>query len=233
MFLTFENLNYKQIKMKRKDFLKSIIGTSAFLGIPLQSFSLEASSIEQIIKEKGKEVNGSMFGFSCPKISKVRIGIIGLGNRGSVLLEMFQHLVEINMAEIIAISDIIEKKVRESADKLSKWQSKKPSLYFKSDKDWKKLVERDDIDLVIIATPWDMHAPMSIYSMENGKHVACEVPISCSIEECWKIIQTAEKTRRHCMMMENCNYNEEELWVLNMIDKGIFEEYYSKYNDYE
>ena len=92
MFLTFENLNYKQLKMKRKDFLKSIIGTSAFLGMPLQSFSLETNSIEQIIKEKEKEVDGSMFGFSCPKISKVRVIDKAIPNNKPVKPNKFRNI---------------------------------------------------------------------------------------------------------------------------------------------
>ena len=63
---------------------------------------------------------------------------------------------------------------------------------------------------------------MTIFSMQNDKHVACEVPISSTIKECWDIINTAEETKKHCIMMENCNYNEEELWILNMIEEGVF-----------
>jgi predicted dehydrogenase len=58
--------------------------------------------------------------------------------------------------------------------------------------------------------------------MENRKHVGSEVPIASNIEDCWKLIETAERTQKHCMMMENCNYDEEELWVLNMIQEGVF-----------
>ena len=110
-----------------------------------------------------------MFGFSTDPISKVRVGIIGLGNRGNTLLEMFQYLVENEMAEIIALSDISEEKVNKAAEKLAVWQSKKPVLYHKSKSEWEKLAKRDDINLVIIATPWDLHTPMAIYCMEKRK----------------------------------------------------------------
>ena len=92
--------------MKRKHFLKSVIGASAFLGIPFNSFSSERNSIQELINNTKKEVDGSMFRFSSPPIKKVRVGIIGLGNRGNILLEMFQYLAENNHAEIIALSDI-------------------------------------------------------------------------------------------------------------------------------
>ena len=208
--------------MKRKDFLQSILGASAFLGLPFASLGADNTTIQDLINNTKRDVNGSMFGFSTTPIQKVRVGIIGLGNRGNTLLEMLQYLVENEMAEVIALSDIKVEKVNKAAEKLAVWQSKKPTLYHKSKIEWQKLAKRDDIDLVIIATPWDLHSPMAIYSMENGKHVGSEVPIASTIEDCWKLIETAERTKKHCMMMENCNYDEEELWVLNMIQEGVF-----------
>ena len=208
--------------MKRKHFLQSVLGASAFLGLPLTTLGNDSTTIQELINNTKRDVKGTMFGFSTDPISKVRVGIVGLGNRGNTLLEMFQYLVENEMAEIIALSDISEEKVNKAAEKLAVWQSKKPVLYHKSKSEWEKLAKRDDINLVIIATPWDLHTPMAIYCMENGKHVGSEVPVASTIEDCWKIIETAERTQKHCMMMENCNYNEEELWVLNMIQEGVF-----------
>ena len=96
--------------MNRKHFLKSILGTSALIGTSLNSFSFNIDSIEELINNTKIKTSGEMFSFSDEKIKKVKIGIIGVGNRGSVLLEMFQYLVKNNHAEIIAISDISEKK---------------------------------------------------------------------------------------------------------------------------
>jgi len=208
--------------LKRKHFLQSVLGASAFLGLPFTALGNDSTTIQELINNTKRDVKGTMFGFSTDPISKVRVGIIGLGNRGNTLLEMFQYLVENEMAEIIALSDISEEKVNKAAEELAVWQSKKPVLYHKSKSEWEKLAKRDDIDLVIIATPWDLHTPMAIYCMENGKHVGSEVPVASTIEDCWKIIETAERTQKHCMMMENCNYNEEEIWVLNMIQEGVF-----------
>ncbi len=208
--------------MQRKDFLQSLIGASAFIGLPFTTIGAVNTSIQELINNTKRAVNGNMFGFAADPIKKVRVGIIGLGNRGNTLLEMFQYLLENEMVEIIALSDISEEKVNKAAEKLALWQSEKPTLYYKSKTEWEKLTTRDDIDLVIIATPWDLHTPMAIHSMENGKHVGCEVPIASNIEDCWKLIETAERTQKHCMMMENCNYNEEELWVLNMVQEGVF-----------
>ena len=83
---------------------------------------------------------------------------------------------------------------------------------------------RDDIDLVYIAADWKNHAPMMLYAMRNGKHVACEVPAVMNMEEIWEVINTAEQTRKHCMMLENCVYDFFELTTLNMAQHGLFGE---------
>lgn len=167
---------------------------------------------------------GSMVDFKVAPIPKVRVGIIGLGNRGQGLLEMFTWLVKRGKAEIIALSDLKADKLQKSQEQLATFQSTPAQLYVGDEHSWKKLVERDDLDLVVVCTPWDLHVPMSIYAMEQGHHVACEVPIATTLEDCHNLIQVAERTRRHCMMMENCNYNGEELWILNMIQEGVFGE---------
>jgi predicted dehydrogenase len=87
-----------------------------------------------------------------------------------------------------------------------------------------KLCERDDIDLVYACTPWYLHTPNAIYAMNNGKHAAIEVPGATTIEECWQLVDTAEQTQRHCMMLENCCYDFFELATLNMARNGVFGE---------
>jgi predicted dehydrogenase len=85
-------------------------------------------------------------------------------------------------------------------------------------------VKRDDIDLVVIATPWEWHVPMALAAMKQGKHVATEVPAALTIDECWQLVNTSEATGRHCMLLENCNYGYNELLVLNMVKAGMFGE---------
>ena len=89
---------------------------------------------------------------------------------------------------------------------------------------WKKLVELPDLDLIYICTPWVLHTPMAVYAMENGKHVACEVPIARTIDEAWQLVETSERTKKHCMMLENCCYDFFELLTLNMARQGMFGE---------
>jgi predicted dehydrogenase len=208
--------------MNRKKFLKSLLGTTAFLSMPASSSSKDNEDVLQLIKNTSKNTSGNMFGFKADPIKKVRVGIIGLGNRGNTLLEMFQWLAENNHAEIVALSDLEEKKIIKGKEKLSKWQKSVPKTYFGKEDAWKKLAEQDDIDLLLITTPWECHTPMAIYGMNQGKHVASEVPIAYTLSDCWNLVETAEKTRKHCIMIENCCYNEEELFVLNMIENGVF-----------
>tara|TARA_B110000438_G_C15800148_1_gene644727 strand:- start:965 stop:2359 length:1395 start_codon:yes stop_codon:yes gene_type:complete len=211
--------------MKRANFLKSLIGVSAFLGSPFSSIANgSVDEIEDLISSMSGSSTGSMVGYADAPISKVKVGIIGLGNRGKTLLQMFDYLLENGNAEIVAVCDIQEENVDYSLNHLKDKQKNKPKTYGKDENSWEDLVQQDNIDLVLIATPWRWHTPMALKAMESGKHVACEVPISYTLEDCWKIVQTAERTKRHCIMIENCCYNAEELWIMNMIQEGVFGE---------
>jgi predicted dehydrogenase len=93
---------------------------------------------------------------------------------------------------------------------------------YSGEEGWKALITRPDIDLVYTCTPWRLHTPIALYAMNNGKHVATEVPTCVTIEECWNIVETSEKTRKHCVMLENCCYDFFELLTLNMARNGVF-----------
>ncbi len=203
--------------MDRKTFIKSLIGSSA-----LATSYWDISNVNELIESTAKPIDGSMIDFAANPIQKVRIGIIGLGNRGNTLTQMLEYMVQEGMAEIVAICDLKEEKCNQLEDQIKKWQKRAVQKYYGDETEWKKLAERDDVDLILITTPWEWHAPMSIYGMEKGKHVACEVPIAYTLEDCWNIIEASERTRKHCIMLENCCYNEEELFVLNMIQEGVF-----------
>ena len=111
-----------------------------------------------------------------------------------------------------------------AANKRLKGTIHRPTLYSHDKGAWMKLCEQDDIDLVIVTTPYYMHADMAVYAMEHGKHVASEVPAAASIEECWRLVETAEQTRRHCMMLENYAYGFFQVLTLNMARRGFFGE---------
>ena len=208
--------------MKRKKFIESILGASAFFAAPYSDFIKSNQSISELINKMNRPTTGNMIGFKADPIAKVKVGIIGLGNRGTVLIQMFQWLIEQNHTEIVAVCDLDENKTSKAVDSIKQWQNKPVDTYAGDSEKWKELAKRDDIDLLLITTSWELHAPMCIYGMQQGKHVASEVPITYTLTECWDLIETAERTQRHCIMIENCCYNDEELFVLNMIENGVF-----------
>ena len=162
----------------------------------------------------------NMSGYAAAKITNVRIGIIGLGQRGPAHIK---NMIRIDGVEIKALCDIREEKTN-NAKKILDNTDHNPVLYSGSKDEWKKMCQRDDLDLIIVTTPWYMHAEMSIYAMEQGKHAVSEVPAAASIEECWKLVKTAEKTRKHFMMLENYSYMPFQLLTINMAKQGFFGE---------
>ncbi|MEN0006067.1 MAG: Gfo/Idh/MocA family oxidoreductase [Bacteroidota bacterium] len=208
--------------MNRKAFIQSLIGTTAALSLPTAAIGNDYEALKSLVASAARPTTGALFGFKADPIEKVRVGVIGIGNRGNTLIEMMQWLVENGRAEIVGLCDVEEKRVRKGLEKVAQWQQSTPRAYYDGELDWQNLAQQEDVDLLLITTPWRWHAPMALYGMEQGKHVASEVPIAYSLAECWELIETAERTQRHCIMIENCCYNDEELFVLNMIENGIF-----------
>ncbi len=207
----------------RRNFLKAAPATAAFLGLPALTRAIdrnESMLLLDRIAEPRPATGKSVIDLTVPPIPTVRVGLIGLGNRGSFHVKLVQALSP-HKAEIVAICDVREEKIEASKDYLAT-KGVEPAIYTGNPEAWKKMVARDDLDLILIATPWNDHARMGIYAMEQGKHVAIEVPIAVTLDEHWALVNTAEETQRNCMMLENVCYGAEELWVLNMISEGLF-----------
>ncbi len=151
-------------------------------------------------------------------IDTVRVAIVGLGMRGQWAVERISY---IDVAKIVALVDVVPEKVEKAQQTLSKLMKKEADGYTGVE-DWKKVCERDDIDLIYVCTHWDLHTPIAVYAMEHGKHVVTEVPAALTIDECWQLVNTVEKTRKHYMMLENCNYDFFEMATLNMAQQGVF-----------
>ena len=147
-----------------------------------------------------------------------RIGIIGTGGRGTSLLQDFLAA----DAQVVSICDIVAEKAEHARSLVEKAGQKSPALYTHGDYAYEKLAAREDLDLVVIATPWDWHVRMATFTMEHGKHAAVEVPAATTLEDCWKLVDTSERTQRHCVMLENCCYGYNETLILNMIRAGRF-----------
>ncbi|CAN5664629.1 Gfo/Idh/MocA family oxidoreductase [soil metagenome] len=205
------------MKSNRRNFLKY----SGLTGIGVAGAAVLKAGAE--LPVYFPEVNANHFnmsGYAAPKIDTVRIGFIGLGNRGPAAVERMTH---IEGAEIKALCDIRAAKVN-AVKKSLDGTMHQPDIYTGKANEWKKMCDRKDIDLVYIATPWALHTPMAVYAMQQGKHVCVEVPAAKTIEECWQLVHVSEQTRRHCIMLENCCYDFFELLTLNMARQGLFGE---------
>ena len=157
-------------------------------------------------------------GLRCKPLEKVRVGVIGLGMRGPGAVQTYSSLPGV---EVTALSDLLP----DRAERQQKWLKEKgkpdAALYAGSEDAWKKLCESDKVDLVHVTTPWLLHTPMALYAMKCGKHVAVEVPAALTVDQCWELVETSEKTRCHCMMLENCCYGENEMFAMMLCRKGV------------
>lgn len=191
--------------------------TIALLVWALAAIGQTSKPIKTVVPPRPKGAT-DMVNFRTAPMDSVRVGFIGMGMRGPGAVYRWTN---IPRTSIKAICD-------KHADRLAKPQKylkdagRPAAAEYSGEEGWKQLCERPDIDLVYIATDWKNHVPMAVYAMEHGKHVAIEVPAAMNLDECWQLVNTAEKTRKHCMMLENCVYDNFELTTLNMAQKGLF-----------
>ena len=153
-------------------------------------------------------------------LQRVRVAVIGL-HRG---LTHVESCLGIDFAEVVAVCDLRNERAVHAADVCEKKRGKRPAIYGGTENIWEQMVARDDIDVVYIATPWNWHVPMAVRTMEHGKAAFVEVSAAVTVEDCWRLVETSERTQRHCVMLENCCYGENELFVLNLARQGVFGE---------
>lgn len=190
--------------------------------VPAAMASTETAAGQKRPSAKPPKTNSkTMVGYADKPMDKVRVGVIGVGARGP---SHIHSLLAIEGVEIKAICDLYKDWAENAQATVVKAGHPAPTLYTNGEHDFENMNARDDIDMVIIATPWHWHVPMAVDAMKKGKHAFTEVPAALTIEDCWKLVDTSEATRRHCMMMENVNYGREELMVLNMARLGVFGE---------
>ena len=153
----------------------------------------------------------------CAPIECVRIGFVGLGVRAKRAVHRMMH---IEGCCITALCDLVKENIDEAVAIIAEQNGKTPAI-FNGENGWKQLCETEDVDLVYICTDWASHADIAVYAMQCGKHVATEVPAATTISDCWRLVDTAEATQRHCIMLENCCYDEFELCSINMAQQGV------------
>jgi hypothetical protein len=168
--------------------------------------------------------------FASEQTSKVRLGMIGVGLRGQNHLEMMLQRADV---EVIALADPDPKMMDAALSIASKSGKKMPVAFGNGPYDYKNLLKRDDIDAVLIATPWEWHIPQAIDALNAGKIPGVEVCGAIKLQDCWDIVNTSEKTRIPVMMLENVCYRRDVLAVYNMVRKGMFGELLHLQGGYE
>lgn len=201
-----------QTEFDRRSFLKTSLGVAAGLG------ALAAESQAESLADVKPAADQF---FKTAPIQTVRIAFVGVGGMGSAHVRNFMKIPGV---EIKAVCDIVPAKV----ERVQKWcvddGRPKPAGYSAGNYDFVRLCETEELDLVFTATPWEWHVPVCLAAMKNGKHSATEVPAALTVDECWQLVETSEKLQKHCMMMENCCYDFEELMIFNMVRKGLLGE---------
>ena len=162
----------------------------------------------------------SVIGLTAPKLETVRVGFVGLGMRGPGAVQRFMH---IPGTQVVALCDY-EQARAEKCQNILKAASMPKAAIYSGATGYEELCKRDDIDLVYVAVDWIHHFPVAKCALENGKHVAIEVPSAMTLAECWELVNLSETTRKHCFILENCCYDWFEMNTLNMAQQGVFGE---------
>ena len=197
-------------KYDRRNFLKR----SAKLGAGLALGSLSVSGC-------ANHLLGIPTKIKAAPIETIRVGFVGVGGMGSVHVRNFLN---IEGVAIRAICDIRGERVAMMQQWVQETGQPKPAGYNRGETDFKRMCQTEELDLVFNATPWEWHVPVCMAAMEAGKHAATEVPAAVTMDECWQLVETAEKTHQYCVMMENCCYDRVELMILNMVRQGLLGE---------
>lgn len=155
------------------------------------------------------------------QLEALRVAILGSGFRGQ---SHIGELIAQPEVAVTAIADIDPEMVRRTQAIFTKAGLPPPTVYDRGPEDYLRLLETEDLDAVIIATPWRWHTPMAIAAMQAGKYVGLEVAGAFSIDECWELVRTHEATGSHLFFLENVCYRRDVMAVLNMVRQGLFGE---------
>lgn len=214
-------------RFDRRDFLKTAAAAGLGLGAGAKRLdaveSLDVDAFTDGFKEKFGPALRMRRGelFRASPIETVRMGLVGVGHQGTAHVANFLGM---DGVVIQAVCDIVPDKAARVQAMVAEAGHPSPAAYSNGPEDFRRMCERDDIDLVFTATPWEWHARVMLAAMRNGKHAATEVPMAPTIDALWELVETAESAQRHCVMMENCCYDRAELMILNMVRQDLFGE---------
>ena len=198
------------MQQNRRDFLKGAFWMGAA--------AVAAHGMAENVRISG---SGKMTTYHDKPLRNLRVGVVGLG-RGQAGISGFTL---VPGGYIAAICDINAARRERTLKYLADKKAPTPKIYGdKGPEDWKRMCEDPEIDLIYNSTPWQLHVPIALYAMEHGKHVVTEVPSAFTVEECWKLVETSERTQRHCMQLENCCYGENEMLAFNLVHLGLLGE---------
>jgi len=210
--------------LSRRELLKTVTAATAGFGLAQLGLPTDAhATVGPADEDAGPPpVADSMMGVKFEPRDTVRVGIVGTGLRGRSVLN---ELLGVGNVRIVALCDLVPDKVERARSMMQKaGHDYEPAVYTKGERDFENLCARDDIDIVYTATPWQWHVPVCLSAMTHGKHAATEVPAAFTIADCWKLVDMSERSRRHCIMLENVCYGYNELLVLQLVRAGLFGE---------
>lgn len=203
--------------LSRREVISAAALSTAGLAVGAQLPKVSKPKIQRNLKTEP----GSAYLLHTKPLERVRVGFIGMGARGPSHLD---SAMACDGVEIVSICDNHVPSAQNGAAMVAKAGRPAAKLYTNGELDYQRMLAEEHLDAVFIATPWHWHTPMAVDAMKAGTHALVEVPAAPTVDDAWKLVETAERTNRHCMMMENVNYGREELMVLNMCRLGVFGE---------
>jgi predicted dehydrogenase len=211
----------------RRDLLKSAVATGAGLAAAsaLTPFPAIAEGIDAATAPDAAPIRAaaakSMKGVPFERHETVRLGIVGTGLRGRSVLS---ELLAIDNVKVVAVADVVADKTQRAVKMCTDAGQAAPEVYTSGERDYEKLVARDDIDFVYTATPWEWHVPVMLAALKAGKHCGTECPAGITLKDLWALVDASEAAQRHCLQLENCNYGYNEMMVNRLVHDGVLGE---------
>lgn len=213
--------------LHRRDLLKQALATgaaltaaSALAPIPAIAESITAGTSPELEPARAAGAR-TMKGVPFERRETVRIAIVGTGLRGRSVLS---ELLAIDHVRIVALNDVVPEKAQRAVKMCTDAGQPAPEVYVSGERDFERLVQRDDIDFVYTATPWEWHVPVLLAALRAGKHCGAECPVGTTLRDLWALVDASEASRRHCLQLENCNYGYNEMLVNRLVHDGILGE---------